>query len=169
MNQEFIIVAVLPEPFRTELAQLRQTYDRWTTNALPPHITIVRPLRALPAKLQQRLSSLRYPFRITFQDWQAFRNPGAYVIWVDPGQEEARRVAQALYQDFPELQALDNGRYMPGKSHIYHVTVVSHIPNDQFKSVWENIRQQRISGSCDIEQLSVYVRDLPEGHWKPAE
>lgn len=166
MAQEYVIIAILPEPFRTQLMQLRKAYDRWTTNALPPHITIIRPLRALPATLQQSVSSLNYPFHITFQDWQAFHNPGAHVIWIDPGQEEPRRVAQELNQDFPELQAFDNGSYMPGKKHIYHVTVASHVPDDDFKSVWENLHQQRISGSCDIEQLSVYVRDLPEGHWK---
>ena len=127
---------------------------------------MIRPLRVLPEAMRKRAASLEYPFGIKFQDWQAFRNPDANVVWIDPGQNEPRRVAQLLQKDFMELKVLDNGRYMPGKSPIYHVTAASHIPDDEFTSVWQNVRQQNINGSCDIAKLSVYVRELPEGHWK---
>lgn len=160
------MVAVLPEPFCRQLVQLRKQYDQWSINSLPPHITMIRPLRALPETLRRRNASLEYPFRIVFQDWQAFRNPDANVVWLDPGQEEPRRVAEKLHTDYPELNELDNRRYMPGKDHIYHITVANHIPDTMFKSVWEKLRHEPISGECMIKQLSVYVRDLPDGHWK---
>lgn len=95
MNQEFVIVAVLPESFYRQLIQLRKKFDRWSTEPLPPHITLIRPLRALPEAMRRRTASLEYSFRIVFQDRQAFRNPDASVVWLDPGPEEPRRVADS--------------------------------------------------------------------------
>lgn len=166
MNQEFVIIAELPEPLRSKLESLRQQHDRWSTSWLPSHITMAKPTRDLPAKLLAKAADLRYPFRVTLGDWQAFKNPGANVIWLDPGQDEPTKVAKVLHHDYPELNSLDNGRYVPGQPHIYHITVVANVPDQDFLPTFRKLHAIPVMGECQIEQLSVYRRNLPNGHWK---
>ena len=104
MNQEFVIVAVLPEPFARRVKSWHQQFDRWSKSWLPLHVTIIRPLRALSDQLRHQAASLVYPLHITWQGWQTFHNPNANVIWLDPGQDEPRLVTQSLYHDYPEIR-----------------------------------------------------------------
>lgn len=162
---EYIVVALIPEPWCSAIVALRKKYDRWTTTDLPPHITIVRPLHDLPSVLRAKAGSLRYPFQVTFGPWNTFGNPDNNVVWIDPGQAEPRRVADQLYQDFPDLKNFDNGRYQPGKAHIFHITAANHIPDQDFGHVAAAMRQEKISGSFTIERLTVF-KNIAEGHWE---
>lgn len=160
------MVAVLPEPFATQIGALRRRHDRWSKSWLPPHITIIRPLKALPVTMYQRAASLRYPFHVSLHGWQTFHNPNDHVVWLDPGQDEPCRVTRMIYNECSELNKLDSGSYRPGEEHVYHVSVANHIPDEAYKTIWESLRLETIEGECTIERVSVFVRGLPDGHWR---
>ncbi len=166
MGYEYVIIAVLPEPFQTQLVQLRKKYDRWTKSTLPSHITIIPPFRALPGAIKKHIFTTRYTLNITFQGWQSFHHLEHSVLWLDPGQEELRSVSKELRQKFPELEHLDSGQYRGGRDSVYHVTVANNIPDNVFQSVWDAVQSQTVEGSCNIEELSVFVRTAPNGGWE---
>lgn len=166
MHREYLIVAMVPEPLASVITDLRQRYDRWSERPLPPHITIIRPLHSVPDRLLEQADRLDYPFTVTLQGWYGFRNPEQHVVWLDPGQGEPRRVAEMLYRGHPTLRQLDNGRYQPGRPHIFHVTVANHIPDADFPSVMARLRQHEVTGTAVIPKLTLLYRDLPDGSWQ---
>lgn len=166
MDHEFLIVALVPEPLCSVVETLRRRYDRWSSQPLPPHITMIRPLRSVPERLRQRASQLDYPFTITLQGWYGFRNPGQNVVWLDPGQDEPCRVVGQISGDFPELSHLDNGRYQPGRPPVYHITVANHIPDADFPSVMAQLRRHEVPGTVTLQQLKLLQRELPDGEWQ---
>lgn len=166
MNDEFLIVAELPEPWRSRIAGWRRRYDRWSNSWLPPHVTIIRPLKHWPTALRAQAGDLHYPFTVTFQGWSIFRRPNANVIWLDPGQREPARVRRAIDSDFPDLAMSTAEQSITERSRPYHITVVNRIPDDTLEAVRRTLAGQDVAGRCTISCLTAYRRSGGQGQWE---
>lgn len=161
MNQ-YIIIALLPEPIASDLAQLRAELDIWTPQWLPPHVTIVRPFALeLPP---DALARIQQPLAITAQvmRWATFRNPDNNVLYLEPTQEPFRREYQALFERVPELHAGDtsidpNRRFADTPT--FHITVAAHIPDNVIDRIFSKVSQKTYLQVFQIHQFSLFSQE----------
>lgn len=168
---QYLVAALLPEPLRSELEQLRGELDVWTPRWLPPHVTIVRPLSVDLAP--DALVRIQQPVAITAQvmRWATFRNPGNNVLYLEPTQEPFRRERQALFERVPELQAGDtsvdpNNRF--AEKPTFHITVAAHIPDDEIERIFSKVSQKTYLQVFQIPKLTIFSMENG-GFWERVE
>lgn len=144
--KQWLIVAELPEPLRTELAQLRNEIDIWSGQWLPPHVTIFRPFGfdLSPTAIRE----IQRPVAMTGQllRWAVFRNPGSYVLYLAPTPEPLQRLRQGLLERVPEPGKTDHSTDPYAQfaaKPIYHVTIAASVPDSEINRIYSKVSPVR--------------------------
>ncbi|GEM_PF-2902744 len=146
MNQ-WVIVAELPEPLRSELAQLRLEIDRWNKRWLPPHVTIIRPF-ALNLSASA-VAEITRPISLTAQllRWATFRQPGNNGLYLEPTQAPFQHLRVELFRRVPELTKGDRSVDWHRKfaeDPIFHVTIAAGVPDDEIDHIYSKVSPVRV-------------------------
>lgn len=159
-SRRSVIVALVPEPLRTMLADLRRQYDTFTRQWLPPHITVVPPFdEPLTHDEQQGIKTMPVHVEAALSGWGSFRRDRTSVIFQHLPTKSFDAARAEIVRLAPQLTT-----FTPADSE-YHVTVVSRIPNEQFDEVWKTVTAQPVTGSFMVDRLTVYEWDFDLRRW----
>lgn len=156
----YIVVALVPQPFRDTIAQLRREHDSFTRQWLPPHITVIPPFN-FPLTRQEinAIRSLKLSETPTFDGYGEIRRPETSILLLELKDHGFQRMQDAVTTAVPALQEFVEQHPHP------HVTVVSRIPNDRFEEVQSKATATDIDGSFSIKQLTLYQWDDEVRRW----
>lgn len=158
--KRYVVAALVPEPLRTKLADLRHQYDRYTRQWLPPHITIIPPFdEPLTRDQQQAIKNIPVNVEAALSGWGSFRRDRTSVIYQLLPAKSFDAVRAEVVRLAPQLTT-----FTPADSE-YHVTVVSRIPNEQFDEVWKTVTAQPLTGSFTVDRLTLYEWDFELRRW----
>lgn len=168
---QYFIAALLPEPLRSELAQLRSELDRWTPRWLPPHVTIIRPFSAELTATD--FAELSRPLSLTAQivRWSVLRNPNNNFVTLEPTPKPFQVLRDALLERVPTLQKRDisvdpYGQY--SEKPIFHITIAGNIPDAEVSQIFSKVNQKTYLQVFQIGELSVFSMESG-GFWEKVE
>lgn len=165
---QYVIVAELPEPLRSELAPLRKEIDVWSKSWLPPHVTIVRPFTIAMSELM--MAEFARPISLTAQilRWATFRNPNNNVLYLEPTPEPFQKLRRNLLDRVPELMKRDQS----GDAHKdfdqdpkFHITVAAGVPDEDIGKIYSKVSQKTYMNVFRIHNLSLYSMES-RGFWE---
>lgn len=156
----YTIVALVPEPYATELNRMRKQYDTFCRQWLPPHVTIVPPFDlALTREEKSRLKQLSIPTKAVFDGWGEFRRKFTSVLFQKLPDHTFDDMKVAIYDAVPALPKT------PVEDASYHVTVVSRIPNEAYEPLMTEVTSQDITGEFSVDHVTLYQWDDTVRRW----
>lgn len=163
----YVIAALIPEPWATDIQKLRLEHDRWSRQWLPAHITIAPPFHArFFGDTIRNIEEAALPVAVTFQGWGSFPHEKSTTLWIETGAAGTAEIRSKLIQIVPELSQMQTDPpidWTQAASH--HVTVVNHIPNEEAAKIEPEIRKIDIDGNFTIPHLTVFRWDPQLGQW----
>jgi hypothetical protein len=156
-SRRYVIVALVPEPLRLTMADLRRRHDLFTRQWLPPHVTVVPPFDEPLTRDEQQAITVKV--EVALSGWGLFRRDRTSVIYQQLPVKSFDAVRAEVVRLAPRLAT-----FTPSDSE-YHVTVVSRIPNEQFDEVWKTVTAQPVTGSFTIDRLTLYEWDFELRRW----
>lgn len=165
--QRYTIIAKIPEPWATQLNDLRKQFDRWSRQWLPPHITIIPPFETdLPVSSLRAVSDLEIPIDINFKGWGSYRHPGFNVIWLDPGTDSPAKAQTRMLNQLPMFRDyLVNPRYAPPGDRKFHITIASRVPDAELENTWSELSKIEVTGTLTIPGMKAYAWDAQLRRW----
>lgn len=153
----------VPEPYFTQLRQMRRAVDDPQADAVPPHVTLMPPtevddvgLPALVAHLEQ-VAAAAAPFDMILRGTGTFR-PVSPVVFVQlaQGVSSCEQLESAV-RGGPVERSLDF-RYHP------HVTIAHHLDDDALDRAFEG--NKHFEAAFAVAEFHLYYQD-DDGEWAP--
>lgn len=166
-GDRFVIVALVPEPWATDVNNLRREYDQWSRQWLPPHITIVPPFSGeLGEHTIRDLEAFEANIPVNLQGWGAFHHERSNVLWLEAGEKGTHDIRRRLTEVLPDLATMFTHPAIDWNGPAsHHVTVANRIPHDTFGKVESELKKIDLSGEFTIPRLTVFRWDAMTGRW----
>jgi len=158
----YVINALIPDPLAEPLDMMRKRLDRWSTQWLPPHITIIPPFNAdLTDGQRHQIVSHPFPFELSLTSVGRFRHSRTGVVWYGVEAPDLKIRIEELFQTMPWLKPFADQR--PGQTHI---TVASRVPHHEMNYVETAAAAAHLTGNAAVERLSLFRWDEAAHRWE---
>jgi len=155
----------VPEPYFSQLRQMRRDAGDTQAEAVPPHVTLMPPTEVDPAGLPAFAGHLRdvardfAPFRMILRGTGTFR-PTSPVVFVQlaQGVDSCEQLESAV-RSGPIGRDLEF-RYHP------HVTIAHHVDDAALTRAFEV--NKHFEAAFTVTEFHLYHQD-PDGAWSPVE
>ncbi len=163
----YVIVALIPEPWATDVQKLRLEHDKWSRQWLPAHITVAPPFHArFTGDTLRNIEAASLPITVTFQGWGSFVHDKSTTLWIEAGAASTADIRQRLTAAVPELaQMMTDPPIDWTQPASHHITIVNHIPNEVVPTIEPEIRKVDIEGNFTVSHLTVFRWDPRVGQW----
>lgn len=163
----YVIVALVPEPWATDIQKLRLEHDQWSRQWLPAHVTVVSPFHSrLQPDVIRAIEEAPLAIEARFGGWGTFPHEKSTTFWLDAGETGFADIRSRLATAVPGLTMVMTDPIIDWATpSSHHVTVVNHVPNDQAQALETELRKIDIDGDFRIQHLTVFQWDPRLGRW----
>lgn len=156
------VAIAVPQPFGTELQELRESFGDPLATAIPTHVTLLPPTTVASSAMAavrrhlRRVASSRRPFRMRLRGTGTFR-PVSPVVFV--------QVAEGLAECEQVERRVRSGVLARTSAFAYHphVTVAHDLPDPLLDNAFHALRSYE--AVFDVESFSIY-RHGADGVWR---